>query len=144
MSDLLSIVIPVFNEQQSLEQLHGELLEVSRDQHLPMEIIFVDDGSQDESWAVIAQLAAADPAVRGIRFRRNFGKAAALRRRIPGGAGRHRRDARCRPAGRPAGNSPLPGRDGRRASTWSAAGRRSATIRGTRSDRRGFSTGWWA
>ncbi len=78
MSDLLSIVIPVFNEQQSLAQLHDELLEVSRDQHLPMEIIFVDDGSQDESWAVIAELAAADPAVRGIRFRKNFGKAAAL------------------------------------------------------------------
>jgi dolichol-phosphate mannosyltransferase len=43
-----------------------------------MEIIFVDDGSQDESWAVIVELAAADPAVRGIRFRKNFGKAAAL------------------------------------------------------------------
>ncbi len=78
MSDLLSIVIPVFNEQPSLVQLHDELLEVSRDQHLPLEMIFVDDGSQDESWAVIAKLAAADPAVRGIRFRRNFGKAAAL------------------------------------------------------------------
>jgi dolichol-phosphate mannosyltransferase len=78
MSDLLSIVIPVFNEQESLVQLHDELLEVSRDQHLPLEMIFVDDGSRDESWAVIAKLAAADPAVRGIRFRRNFGKAAAL------------------------------------------------------------------
>ena len=112
MSDLLSIVIPVFNEQQSLAQLHGELLEVSRDQHLPMEIIFVDDGSQDESWAVIAQLAAADPAVRGIRFRRNFGKAAALGAGFKAARGGLRRDAGCRPPGRPAGNSPLAGRDG--------------------------------
>ncbi|MHB8970023.1 MAG: glycosyltransferase family 2 protein [Pirellulaceae bacterium] len=78
MSDLLSIVIPVFNEQPSLVQLHDELLEVSRAEHLPMEFIFVDDGSQDESWTAIAQLAAANSAVRGIRFRKNFGKAAAL------------------------------------------------------------------
>ncbi|MHB0958953.1 MAG: glycosyltransferase family 2 protein [Pirellulaceae bacterium] len=78
MSDLLSIVIPVFNEQESLVKLHGELLEVSREHRLPMEMIFVDDGSRDESWAIIAQLAAEDPSVCGIRFRKNFGKAAAL------------------------------------------------------------------
>jgi glycosyltransferase involved in cell wall biosynthesis len=78
MSDLLSIVIPVLNEQQSLDQLHGELTEVAAAQGYRLEIIFVDDGSQDASWEVIARLAAQDSAVRGIRLRRNFGKAAAL------------------------------------------------------------------
>ena len=78
MPDLLSIVIPVFNEQQSLEQLHGELTEVARVHDYRLEIIFVDDGSQDESWEVISQLAARDESVRGLRLRKNFGKAAAL------------------------------------------------------------------
>lgn len=78
MSDLLSIVIPVLNEQQSLDQLHGELMEVAQAQGYRMEIILVDDGSQDASWEVISRLAAQDSAVRGIRLRRNFGKAAAL------------------------------------------------------------------
>jgi len=79
MPDLLSIVIPVFNEEQSLAQLHGELTEVARAHGYALEIVFVDDGSQDGSWAVIEQLAAQDRAVRGLRFRTNFGKAAALR-----------------------------------------------------------------
>lgn len=79
MPDLLSIVIPVFNEEQSLAQLHGELTEVARVHGYVLEIVFVDDGSQDGSWGVIEQLAAQDRAVRGIRFRTNFGKAAALR-----------------------------------------------------------------
>lgn len=78
MSELLSIVIPVFNEQQSLEPLHGELTAVARANGYQMELIFVDDGSQDASWEVITRLAERDAAVRGIRLRRNFGKAAAL------------------------------------------------------------------
>jgi dolichol-phosphate mannosyltransferase len=79
MSDLISIVIPVFNEQDSLAQLHAELDEVARQEQLSIEILFVDDGSTDGSWRAIEQLATADPRVRGIRFRRNFRKAAALR-----------------------------------------------------------------
>lgn len=75
---MLSIVIPVFNEVSSLDVLHGELDDVGRGQGYEMEIIFVDDGSTDDSWCVIGKLAAASPWVRGIRFRRNFGKAAAL------------------------------------------------------------------
>ena len=75
---MLSIVIPVFNEAESLEALHRELGEVAAAQGYELEIIFVDDGSRDGSWEVIRRLAAADPRVRGIRFRRNFGKAAAL------------------------------------------------------------------
>ena len=75
---MLSAVIPVFNEADSLETLHGELAEVGRAEGYELEVIYVDDGSTDKSWEVIQRLAAADSQVRGIRFRRNFGKAAAL------------------------------------------------------------------
>ncbi|MBO7708361.1 MAG: glycosyltransferase family 2 protein [Thermoguttaceae bacterium] len=74
----ISVVIPVFNEEESLEELHRELAAVSPIAESESEIIFVDDGSTDGSWNVIVRLAEADPRVRGIRFRRNFGKAAAL------------------------------------------------------------------
>ncbi len=75
---MLSLVIPVFNEAQSLEPLHGEICEVAAAAGFDLEIIFVDDGSTDNSWNAILRLAASDPSVRGIRFRRNFGKASAL------------------------------------------------------------------
>jgi dolichol-phosphate mannosyltransferase len=75
---MLSTVIPVYNEAESLVALHGELDAVAREQNYQLDIVFVDDGSTDGSWQVIRQLAASDPRVRGLRFRRNFGKAAAL------------------------------------------------------------------
>lgn len=75
---MLSIVIPVYNEEESLEKLHQEICDVARDHEYDFEIIFVDDGSSDESWSVIERLAAGDSRIGGIRFRRNFGKAAAL------------------------------------------------------------------
>ena len=75
---MLSAVIPVYNEVESLPALHAELSEVARENGYQLEIIFIDDGSRDGSWDAIERLAAADPRVRGIRFRRNFGKAAAL------------------------------------------------------------------
>ncbi len=75
---MLSIVIPVYNEAESLEELYREIAEVAQAQGYQLEIIFVDDGSRDGSWAVIRRLAGSDQRVRGIRFRRNFGKAAAL------------------------------------------------------------------
>ncbi len=75
---MLSVVIPVFNEVESLEELYRELAEVAEAQQYELDLILVDDGSTDGSWNVIRSLAAADPRVRGIRFRRNFGKAAAL------------------------------------------------------------------
>ena len=75
---MLSAVIPVLNEAESLAALYGELCEVAREHGYDLEIVFVDDGSTDGSWQEIERLAAADARVRGLRFRRNFGKAAAL------------------------------------------------------------------
>jgi len=75
---MLSIVVPVYNEEESLETLYRELEAVCRAQEYQAEMILVDDGSTDGSWAVICRLADKDRRVRGIRFRRNFGKAAAL------------------------------------------------------------------
>ena len=75
---MLSAVVPVLNEAESVAALHAELSAVARDNGYELEIVFVDDGSTDASWAEIERLAAADERVQGIRFRRNFGKAAAL------------------------------------------------------------------
>lgn len=75
---MLSIVIPVYNEAESLEELHQELSEVASANGYDLDIIFVDDGSTDGSWEIIGRLASSDGRVQGIRFRRNFGKAAAL------------------------------------------------------------------
>jgi glycosyltransferase involved in cell wall biosynthesis len=75
---MLSVVVPLFNEAESLAPLHAELLEMAERQQFDIEILFVDDGSTDASWKEIRRLAEWDPRVRGIRFRRNFGKAAAL------------------------------------------------------------------
>jgi glycosyltransferase involved in cell wall biosynthesis len=76
---MTSVVIPLFNESESLPTLHAELDQVfAANKYGPVEFIVVDDGSRDRSWAVVQRLARDDPRVRGIRFRRNFGKAAAL------------------------------------------------------------------
>jgi dolichol-phosphate mannosyltransferase len=77
-SSKISVVIPVFNEAQSLPTLHDELTAVASAHGYDLEIIFVSDGSTDSSWDEISRLARSDSRVRGIRFRRNFGKAAAL------------------------------------------------------------------
>ena len=75
---MISIVIPFFNEEESLAILHEEIAQVAERTGLDLEVIFVDDGSQDGSWQVVALLAGKYPRVHGIRLRRNFGKAAAL------------------------------------------------------------------
>src|SRR5262249_3763760 len=74
---MLSAVIPLYNEAESLATLHAELVAVAESEGYDLEIIFVDDGSSDGSWAEVRRLVKADRRVRGIRFRRNFGKAAA-------------------------------------------------------------------
>jgi glycosyltransferase involved in cell wall biosynthesis len=75
---LLSLVIPVYNENESLKALFAEIAEVAKGLDVRVEVHFVDDGSTDGSWETIRGLAASDERVKGIRFRRNFGKAAAL------------------------------------------------------------------
>lgn len=74
----LSIIIPLFNEEESLTSLHSELKSALRDFGKSYEIIFIDDGSVDNSWSVLEKLHAADKDVKGIQFRKNSGKAAAL------------------------------------------------------------------
>ena len=76
--ELISCVIPVFNERDSLAPLLAEIAAVAKVLPAAVEVLVVDDGSTDDSWAVVCALAAADPHVRGVRFRTNFGKAAAL------------------------------------------------------------------
>jgi glycosyltransferase involved in cell wall biosynthesis len=76
---MISVVIPVRDEEESLAELHGELSAVFAGlARGPAEFIFVDDGSRDRSWSIILALSESDPRVSAIRFRRNFGKAAAL------------------------------------------------------------------
>ncbi|MBA3485453.1 MAG: glycosyltransferase family 2 protein [Pirellulales bacterium] len=75
---MISVVIPVFDEVGSLDSLHRELSDVAAARGYDLQIVLVDDGSTDGSWQLIEQLAERDPRVLGIRFRRNFGKAAAL------------------------------------------------------------------
>ena len=75
---MLSVIIPVLDEAENLPQLLRELDRVAETESYDLQIIFVDDGSTDGTWDVICRLAAEDPRILGIRFRRNFGKAAAL------------------------------------------------------------------
>lgn len=74
----LSIIIPLYNEAESLPELAEWIRKVTEEHQLSHEVIMVDDGSNDGSWDVIEKIAVADPAVRGIKFRRNYGKSAAL------------------------------------------------------------------
>lgn len=74
----ISIVIPLLNEEESLAELYQWLTKVLTINRFSYEIIFVDDGSTDDSWRVIMQLAEKDAQVRGIRFLRNYGKSQAL------------------------------------------------------------------
>lgn len=79
MQDLqLSIVIPLLDEEESLPELHRWIAKVLEEKNLTGEIIFIDDGSTDGSWKVIEAMALADERVKGIKFRRNYGKSAAL------------------------------------------------------------------
>jgi glycosyltransferase involved in cell wall biosynthesis len=74
----LSLVIPLFNEEESLPELERWIRRVVEKEGYTYEILFIDDGSKDKSWEVVEQLATQNPYVRGIKFRRNYGKSAAL------------------------------------------------------------------
>ena len=74
----ISVVIPLLNESESLPELAAWIDRVMTANRFRYEAIFIDDGSSDSSWNVIRSLSATNPSVRGIRFRRNYGKSAAL------------------------------------------------------------------
>ena len=74
----LSVVIPVYNEEESISELSDWIERVCTGAGLSFEVLFVDDGSSDASWATIQDLAGKKPFIKGLRFRRNYGKAAAL------------------------------------------------------------------
>ncbi len=74
----ISIVIPLLNEDESLPELHDWIVRVMKEHNFTYEVIFIDDGSKDKSWQVIENLVAQNSAVKAIKFRRNYGKSAAL------------------------------------------------------------------
>jgi glycosyltransferase involved in cell wall biosynthesis len=74
----ISIVIPLYNEEESLEELVGWIVRVMDENSFSYEIVLVDDGSIDGSWVVIEQLADQNKYIKAVRFRRNYGKSAAL------------------------------------------------------------------
>ncbi len=74
----ISIVVPLYNEAESLPELQAWIERVMRANGFSYEVIYVNDGSTDDSWEVMRSLAAANPAVKGVAFRRNYGKSPAL------------------------------------------------------------------
>lgn len=74
----ISIIVPLFNEEESLPHLEAWIDRVMRANGFSYEVIMVDDGSKDGSWRAIERLSSANPCVKGVKFRRNYGKSAAL------------------------------------------------------------------
>ena len=74
----LSLVVPVYNEEESIQELTEWIKKVCTNSKLDYELIFIDDGSSDSSWGKIISMAGKDRSIKGFRFRRRYGKAAAL------------------------------------------------------------------
>lgn len=74
----ISVVVPLFNEEESLPELTSWIDKVMKTNSFTYEVILVDDGSKDKSWQVIEELSAQNNSIKGIKFRRNYGKSAAL------------------------------------------------------------------
>lgn len=74
----ISVVVPLYNEAESLPELTAWIERVMKENNFTYEVIFVNDGSTDDSWDVICRLAAENPAIKGVAFRRNYGKSPAL------------------------------------------------------------------
>ena len=74
----ISVLVPLYNEAESLPALHEWIVRVMKEHNFSYEVVFVNDGSTDDSWSVIRSLQTKDSNVRGICFRRNYGKSAAL------------------------------------------------------------------
>lgn len=74
----ISVIIPLYNEEESLPELTAWIEKVMSEHHFTYEIVMVDDGSNDRSWEIIRELSGKNPHIRAIKFRRNYGKSAAL------------------------------------------------------------------
>ncbi len=74
----ISVVIPLLNEDESLQELHDWIVKVMQTNNYSYEVIFIDDGSTDNSWEIIRKLSENNSNIKGIRFQRNFGKSQAL------------------------------------------------------------------
>ena len=74
----ISVVVPLYNEEESLRELHAWIVKVCESHQLTFEVIMIDDGSKDGSWQVVSSIAETDTRIKGIRFQRNYGKSAAL------------------------------------------------------------------
>ena len=78
MSKQISVVVPLYNEEESLGELTAWIDRVMKANGFDYEVIMIDDGSNDSSWSVVEELSKAHPAIRALRFSRNYGKSAAL------------------------------------------------------------------
>ena len=74
----ISVVIPLLNEKESLRELTDSLIDVMKSYNFSYEIIFIDDGSSDNSWDIIEELSSKSDTIKGIKFHRNYGKSQAL------------------------------------------------------------------
>src|SRR5437667_8919228 len=74
----ISLVIPLIDESESLPELSAWIVKVMNENHYSYEIIYVDDGSSDNSWEVIEQMRSKNSNIKGIKFQRNYGKSAGL------------------------------------------------------------------
>ena len=78
----ISLIIPLLNEDESLNELYSWIAKVMQENDFSYEILFIDDGSSDTSWEVINTLSKLDSNVKGIKFLRNYGKSQALSKRL--------------------------------------------------------------
>lgn len=75
---MLSVIIPAYNEQENIEKTAQTIYGILKKENIPCEIIFVDDGSRDDTWKIIDRLTEENDSIRGLKFSRNFGKEGAL------------------------------------------------------------------
>ena len=75
---MLSIIIPAYNEQENIENTANVIYGILSENKIECEIIFVDDGSKDNTWSIIEELSRKNECIRGLRFSRNFGKEGAI------------------------------------------------------------------
>ena len=84
----ISVIVPLYNEVESLPELHQWIVKVMRENDFSYEVVFIDDGSKDGSWGLVEELHQKDKGVKGIKFQRNYGKSAALQKGFEAASGR--------------------------------------------------------